>query len=540
MTMRGAKQAFCAAWILVTLSCMGGTNRGPSEEVASVSTKVAVLQGTSLPPVNPCVTQRPAPRILRRLTATEYNNTLRDLFKSAAVPQASFINDAPVYAFTNNADVLTVGGSLTQELLMQAESVAAWAQANLTTFMPCSTQDAACEAQFIGSFGARAFRRPLSSDEKALFTGLFDAEKANSGFTGAVGLVVATLLQSPGFLYRSELGTVDAQNSKLYHLSPFETASALSYLFIQSMPDDTLLAAANANQLSTRDAIAAQAQRLLLNSGPTLMQPFTAALYKINSLATVTRDAALYAALTPAVRQDMLAEAASLAQDVTFGKNGNFSDLFTASGAVSPNLAAYYGSGPRVPGILGLGALLTANADVAQSSPVLRGKLVRERLFCLSIPPPPPNLDTTLHPAPDAKTTRQHFENHVANPACASCHSLMDPIGFGFENYDGAGQYRSQENGVSIDSSGSLAGVGMNDPAITGLADLSSQVSHSDAAAQCFARNAMVYAYGLTTWPEDGCTLDALVQDAQAHGYNLQQLLLGITRTDSFTTRSAP
>lgn len=511
------------------------------------------MNSTSLPPISKCIDNRPAPRLLRRLTGAEYNATLRDLFHAGAEgpPQATFFNDLPVYAFQNNAGVLMVGGALAQELMRHAENVAAWARNNLAFFMPCTTHDAACAQQFVRSFGQRALRAPLSDAEVQLYTALFNGELAAGDFTGAVEQVVAAMLQSPGFLYRFELGVPSPTDATRYNLTPYEVASELSYFFTGSMPDDALFAAAASGALASPDGIAVQAQRLMLGSGKTLMQPFMFSLLKLDKLPNITKDVSVYDLSAP-LRDDMAQETGAFLDDLVYTKNGTLSDLFGAENTwINNRLAAFYGlpspqsdvfvqvSTPsgRAPGILGHGGVLTVNADPSGSSPTLRGKLIRERVFCREILPPPPTLDTTLKDDATIKTTRQRFEAHALHEPCKSCHDLMDPIGFGFEGFDGAGRARTEENGTPVDTRGTVQGVYANDVPFAGPSQLVALIASSDEAKQCMARNMVVYAYGLTTWPQDACTLNAVTQDANGSGFALQQLMLAITRAASFRER---
>ena len=481
-------------------------------------------------------------RLLRRLTGTEFNNSVRAMLGRSNAPAATFFSDLPVYAFANNADALGMGGALPQALMLYAESLATFAAANSSSLVSCPTQNEACATAFIDRVGSRAFRRPLRPEETQALQDLFAQELANTDFSTAIGVTVGAMVQFPGFLYRSELGVQDAANPNIYNLTAYEVATELSYFFTQSSPDDTLWQAATDGQLTTPGQIETQARRLLTGANATLLSPFIFALLRVDALDNVTRDATTYPAFNDAIKQAMLKETSDFLQATAYAKNSNFAALFTTpASTASAALQQYYGGdvSTRAPGLLGQGSVLTMNADAAHSSPVLRGKLIRERLFCKAMPPPPPNLDTSLHLATSAKTTRELYQAHAANATCAACHNLMDPVGFGLENFDATGRFRSQENGIDVDASGTIKDIWDTPKNFAGAAELAGLVGQSDVARACFATNLMIYGFGLTSWEQNGCTQDELIADAALHADNVQEALLSITRSTNFRRRGA-
>jgi hypothetical protein len=192
------------------------------------------------------------------------------------------------------------------------------------------------------------------------------------------------------------------------------------------------------------------------------------------------------------------------------------------------------GGAKRDGGLLAQGAILTGWADAATSSPVLRGKLVRTRLLCQAMPPPPANVDTKLKPSATAQTTRQHFEQHLQTASCSACHKLMDPIGYGFEHYDAFGRWRDQDNGFPVDATGTISSVKEGTVMFDGVAQLSTYLAASDDVKQCYARYLAYYAYGKSAWPQDACTYDAVSKGASG----LRDVLFGIVHAPHFTTRS--
>ena len=229
--------------------------------------------------------------------------------------------------------------------------------------------------------------------------------------------------------------------------------------------------------------------------------------------------------------------------------NAKIAELFTASYTyVDQTLASYYqlgGARQRLParsicrpaarshGILGDGAVLTRHALADRSSPVQRGKLVRERLLCEELAPPPPNVDTNIPAPTGTETTRQRYEEHSQNPFCNSCHVKIDPVGFSFEHFDGFGRKRDQENGVAIDATGTLSGTPDGDIAVDGLESLSTYLSTSKQAAQCLVRYMSYNAYGL-----DHCSESSINSELAGADGSVKSVVMAVIHAPQFTTRN--
>lgn len=466
------------------------------------------------------------------------------------MPQASFLADAPVLGFTVDADALVVQDLTAQQLMDFADQVGAFAETHTAAVASCSTTDAACVQALVTGFGKRAFRAPLTADQVTAYTTLFNAQ---GGFTAGVHAVVQAMLNSPYFLYRRELGT-PRSNGALYDLTPYEIASSLSYLIVGSMPDDALLAAADANQLSTQAQIDAQAMRLLADPrAQTAVADFMTGWLGLDRVLGAVKDSTVYGALTDTLRKSMFAETRALVVD-RFVNGGTFGDALTANYSfLDGNLAQYYGvpggggatpakvtlpAGTRDAGLLAHGALLVGYADANLSSPVLRGKMVRTRLLCQTLPPPPGNLPTALAPPMGTQTTRQHFAAHDSMQPCAGCHQYLDPVGFAFEGYDGIGRHRTTDNGLPVDTSGTLKALGSgSDVSFAGVAALSQYLAGDADVSQCMTRFWSYYAYGLASWTEDGCTQSTINAEAGKGGYTLRGVLTAIVHAPHFVTR---
>jgi hypothetical protein len=539
-------------WLFVAAACSsGGGGSDPTDDGGALEPPPTVL-----PPVQACTADpsTPGPQQLRRLSASEINRTLVDLLHDAGAPQVTFWNDPSALGFKVDTNALLIPDAVAaQQLLAFSDKVATWVDAHPASVLPCTTTDAACGRQFVRAFGKRAFRSPLTSDQASKYDALFTAQPT---FADGVHIVVRAMLVSPYFLFRQELGTPDAAASNLYHLTPYEVASSLSYLITGSMPDDALMAAADAGALSTPDQLDQQVTRLLgdARAQDAAMQ-FVAGWLGVDRVLTAVKDMTVYGALDDGLRQSMYAESRALVIDTMFTQHGTLRDLLTADHTfLDQRLAGFYGlpangggASVRVPltaaqrdfGILAHGAVMTAFATASSSSPVQRGKLVRTRLLCENLPPPPGNLATALPPpSTTPKTTRQRFEEHDQLQPCAGCHVRIDPVGFAFEQYDGIGRHRTQENGMTVDTHGQLvSSTGAAQVSLAGFADLTSYLATSDQVKQCLVRYWSYYAFARVSWAQDGCTQDAIYQQAMAGGFTLESVVRAIVRSPHFTTR---
>lgn len=538
-----------------TASGGAGGGAGGSQGTAGMAASLPPPP-SSLAAASPCTSHSPGPRALRRLTAPQFASTLRDLFfHDPTVPTVTVFSDPLVLGFSVDADALLVQGLNAQQLADYAETVAHWAVTNhLSQLSSCTTTDATCRQAFIRSFGRRAFRAPVTDAQVTAYDGLFTAE---ASFSDGVEAVLTAMLQSPYLLYRRELGAGTGAGA-VVNLTPYEVASSLSYLLTGSMPDDQLLAAADAGQLSTPEQIDQQVTRLLQDPrAPDALMGFMTGWLGLDRLDTVVKDDTFYKP-SATLKASMAGETRAFLLDA-FNNDMPASSLFTAPYSFfNQELGQFYGiypsdgtqlddsfkkvmlpTGQRDPGLLAQGSILTGYADAAISSPVLRGKLVRTRLLCQSIPPPPANVNTKLAPPGATQTTREHFAQHDQNATCATCHHLMDPIGYGFEHYDPWGRWRSQENGSPIDATGTVAGGGPNGTDFTfdGVSQLGAYLAGNEAVDQCLVRYWAYFAYGSDSWPQDGCTYDAI--NTGAGQYGLRDVLTAIVRAPHFTQRDA-
>lgn len=493
----------------------------------------------------------PGPRLIRRLTAQQYENTLVALLGDGFTKEVVF-SDPAINGFHVDADA-TVVSDLTSELLMNyAEQASSWVVSNQSwKVATCNSHDEACHRQVVAEFGRRAFRQDLTESQVANYLRLFAAEQS---FEAGLHVVVSTMLQSPYLLYRRELGEPDPDFPGQVRLTPFEIASQLSYFIADGPPDDQLLAVAAEGRLSTREEIDQQVHGLLSReSAKASLARFVHGWLEVDNLYKKAKDPAILEFTDP-LREAMLGETRSFFLEL-FETGGTISDLFGADFTMlNQPLAELYGfggvggesftrvalEGRRATGILGHAAFLTEHALPANSSPVQRGVIVRERLLCQDLPPVPENLDTNLSGEPTAfANNRERYAQHSADPLCASCHVSIDPIGFAFENYDAFGRYREEEMGAPIDASGELNGVPGGPFPLDGLQSLNDHLAASEEARSCFIRYWSYYAYGREGWPEQECNHDAIRAASQGDGNQLKSTLFAIVHAPHFTRRMA-
>jgi hypothetical protein len=495
-----------------------------------------------------------APTPMARLTATQLRNTVLDLLGGP-------LPDPPLPADTNPYLFFSIGAASTSvaesDVQRLEEAADAFAErifddpARRLTLLGCTPAQPgdACVASFLQSFGQRAYRRPLQPDEQARWLQVSVDLADGDPWTGA-RLVVQGLLQSPHLLYRVELGEPDPADPALTRLTAWELASRLSYLLWNTTPDDALLTAAASGELHTTDGLSIQIDRLLADPrARTAVQDFFAQYLDLGRLDRVTRDATAYPQFSPGLLRAMRTEVELVVDDLVFRRDTDVRKLFSLERTyVNDALAALYGldapgatevtfvpaalpaDGPRA-GLLTLGAFLTMNAHEVDTSPTLRGKYLRERVLCATVPAPPDDVDLELPEAGsgEARTLRERLEQHRVNPNCAGCHAFIDPPGYLFEHFDAIGGYRTLDAGHPIDSSGDLDG--------TPLADakaLAAVLADHPQVGRCMVKQLHRHAQGRLDTTDEWVLLDELHTDFAASGFRFTALLRALVMHPTF------
>jgi hypothetical protein len=526
----------------------GGTGVGSGSGTGS-ATCVAGIQPTSQIP---------------RLTNTQYDRTVRDLLGVTGLKASSDAAPSSILATDQAGSLTSLGWSSYQSV---AKMIAAQVMADATqkaNFLKCApATDTTCLHNTVVSFGRRAFRRPLSDAEVAAFDAVL-AKGAQITPTGAPDELAEALLYlfliSPSFLQRSEITETAGATAGYFTLSSHEVASRLSYMLWGSTPDDVLSQAADANQLSTREQLLAQAQRMLaMPQARDMVSAFHRSYLLMGTNTrwdTADRDPALFPQFNKALVPVISQETQKFFDYVVFDQKGSFSDLLTSSVAfVNAATAPLYGLDPsqfgtelkqtqldpaQRPGFLTRLGFLNAYSSYNRTSPILRGAFITKQVLAVPIGAPPPGAETTPLPTgADLDTNRKQVDQQTSATACATCHhGFINPPGFAMEAFDAAGRWQTTEakTGVAIDTT--------SDPVIdgqavhvTGPADLMAKIAASPSAKRSYAEKWVAYAYERPSNSNDACTVDLLTQKLTQGGYNVLNLIADLTQTEAFQSR---
>jgi uncharacterized protein DUF1588/uncharacterized protein DUF1592/uncharacterized protein DUF1595/uncharacterized protein DUF1587 len=516
-------------------------------------------------PRNVCTTGEadiPGPRVVRRMTSREFTTSIRTVFGLSASDWAGPTlppDPAGRNGFTNNVDRLIVDDSYAEQLLITAKDIAEVVSTDphVSQIAPCSnTGGVECARSFLDSYGRRLWHRPLTDEEKGRYLELFDSVASNNGlFTDWIFWATVGLVQSPNFVYRVELGNPDGGG---YKLDGYEIATALAYNLTGGPPDDALLDLAASGGLDSQAGIEAAARSLALddsgNARPAfreLFLRFTDQWLSLSSLANLQKSPELFPGFGPEVASAMKRETEDYIASIVFDQQGNLADLLTTPETyLNGTLADYYGYGPAGTGnggnvqverpegwgvgILTQGSVLSVNANNVSTSPTKRGKLVRERMLCYDMPPPPPVVGDIQPPNPN-QTTRQRYEEHTSNEACSGCHALMDSIGFSLEHLDAAGRYRATEGSFEIDDSGAINGFD-HDILIQGPTELASELAALPETSACMGSFMASFAYGLDHH-DTPCLASTLIASFQRGDIGIMDFYLQLSLANHFTHR---
>lgn len=508
---------------------------------------VVIDPNTGMPVVNPADPNAAGPMPLRRLNRREYNNTVRDLLGLDLQPANEFpVDRDSTFGFPRSGIVATLDAELLQTA---AEDLAA--AANISALVSCdvATGDEACARAFIESFGLKAYRRPLVTDEVDRLVVLFNSVRTDVGlsFEDSIRAVLEGILQSPAFLYRWELGNAaPTMEGAVAKLNGYDMASRLSYFLWRTMPDQVLLDAAAAGTLGTEDEVRAQAERLIGDpKGRTAIASFFNHWLATTAEEISFRDKSteLYPEFDATLQTAMATETEEFAANVVFDGDGTFTSLLTSTASsAAGSLATLYGATAGIldpaqrAGILTRAGFLTVTGASDGSHPVKRGIKIYRDLMCKQLIPPPGVEIPPPEPASAGGTTRERFAQHAEN-ACATCHLVIDPLGFAFEHYDGIGRYRDTDNGGAVDSSSSttLDGVAVSFNDAVGLSQV---LAASNEVQSCFARQWARYALDRVDIDLDQGSIAAATQTFTQGGLSIRTLIGALATSRTFRYRS--
>ncbi len=502
-------------------------------------------------PAGPEPAVSPPPPALRRLTATQYANSVSDLLGDELILPARLEPDEELDGLlsigASTASLSPLGVEQYEDAAydLAAQAMSPEHRDRLVPCEPMGPVDAECADLTLTPLVRRAWRRTPTADEVDRLVELAgEAGDALGDFYGGLELAIGAVLQSPSFLYRMELGSGG-------RLSDVELATRLSYFLWNTAPDDALLDAAESGVLSTPEGLAVEVDRML--DDPRVRRGFRNyidELLHLEELKHLSKDPEVFPAMRSEIGPSAREETLAAVEALVFDRDDDFRTWMTTRETfVDSNLSMLYAvpaperegfgavtlpsDGPRR-GLLGQVGMLALHAHPVSSSATLRGIFVRETLLCQLIPPPPADVDTSIpEPSPDSPTRRERVEAHLEEPTCAGCHQLVDPIGLGLEHFDGLGVYRTHENGALIDASGELDGTTYADSW-----DLAAALRDHPGFPACMAE--MIYSYGVGHRPEMGEQDYAQWLDRRFAevGWSMRTLIREVALSEAFRTVS--
>jgi cytochrome c553 len=412
--------------------------------------------------------------------------------------------------------------------------------------------ETACAKQIVSSLARRAYRRAVTdADVDSLLT-FYQQEKTKTGnFEAGIEMALRRILADPEFIFRFEPTPAGVAPKTPYRVSDTELASRLSFFLWSSIPDEELLKLAIDGKLHQPAVLEKQARRMLADpKARALVTNFANQWLYLRDLKSANPDITVFPDFDDNLRQGFQRETEMLFEAV-MREDRSVLDLLDADFTfVNERLAKHYGIpnvyGPdfrRVPvpsdarrGLLGQGSLLLVTSNANRTSPVIRGKWILENLLGAPPPTPPPDVPNLEEkPTATARSVRERIEQHRANPTCAGCHKIMDPIGLSLENFDAIGRWRAVDEGVKIDASGQL----VDGTPIAGPADLrKAMLARGDVFVAAMTEKMMMYGVGRETHAYDMPTVRAIMRDASKNRYRFSDLVLGIVKSQAFQMRT--
>lgn len=557
-TLRGMR----APWLLVPVSV------GCAAEVGEDGDRSA--GGRETPRICTESAAPPSTRV-RRLSKLELESTAAVLIGDRAKQALDDLDaDPQIDGRFSNSDHLVASTSFLSSLHRVADIIGTDFKATVapgsydSTCFSTDTSAETCARTFIQTFGKRAFRRSLGDDDVTQLMSVYTAGReagidgdAGDRFATGLSWVVRAIVQAPNFLYHAELGDPAAANGAISRMLADEVASSLSFSVVGMPPDEGLSAAAAEDRLSTPDARAEQAARLIAaypEAWKRQLRLFVTEWLGINfSQPEWEKDTAAVPLFSASLKEALKTETELVLGDWATQPDGARLDvlLLSPSTFVNELNAPLYGlsalgtafqkvslDATQRAGILTLGGFLGSTSHIAETSPVLRGSLILEKLLCRAPPPTPANVPPL--PPPDASaptTTRARYETHLTNPTCKGCHELFDPMGNAFEAYDVVGAHRTEQNGFPVDSSGALVHADGSRTPVQNAVELVNALAESPEVRACVARQVFRFATGRDEVAYDACALEDATRTLTDGSGALRDVVLSIVASDTFVTR---
>jgi hypothetical protein len=497
-------------------------------------------------------------RRLRRLSNREYNNVVRDLLWDTTQPASGFLDESYANGYDNGSALLAVQTDQALRYQLAAEQLAENAvRTHLVDLLrgcdPDVSGEEQCVDRFLQSFVPRAFRRLPSSGEIGRLRAVYQSAAAIGGFRTGIQTAIEAILQSPSFLYRRELGGDAAQPNARRLLNDYELASELSFLVAGTMPDDDLLATAGQGRLHAPSELRRHAERLFqTDSAKANLREFFHQWLATTLLQDLTKDPLVYPMFNQALARSMATELDLFFDDVLWRRSGSLRELFTSQRSFADAaISSVYGIegstefGPvqldgHRKGVLTRPGYLAVHSATSHSAPVERGVFFRQALLCTQLPPPPPGVlqMAMMRPVDPTQTTRERFSVHSDDSFCQSCHRFIDLVGFGFEEFDATGRFRTTENGKPVDSSGTLLGTQDIDGDFNGASELAERLVTSRQFRDCAVTQMFRFVTGQAESSLDADTISSISNQFSVDR-RMTDLLLLFIETPVFVERSA-
>jgi hypothetical protein len=517
----------------------------------------------AVPASPPTAVLVPTPRVAR-LSRQQWSNAVRDLLKLSDISDVDGnVSGDALIGFDDEAEALFVTEQLRSQLFDASEKLAdkvTGDAAALARLVPADAPtDVAARARvFVVSLGQRAFRRPLTDAEVTTHLGLFNQGSSLypgvDAFRAGASLVIQAMLQSPYFLYRTELGTAAAGASRLA-LSDWEVGAKLALAVTNTIPDDELLQAAAAGKLHDPSDVSAQAERLLQGAtGAVGLSNFNLQVYRLGAYDGITRDTAVFPDFTPNTPAAMKQEVLQFLTWV-FRENRGIKDFYTAPvGFVNSVLAPIYGvtagasndaaltqvdlDASQRSGLLTQAGFLSSYISVGNEPDIIhRGVFIAQRLLCKTLPPPDPRAASTMIADTPGMTNRERVEMTTGKGTCGqACHgALFNPLGYAFENYDAIGKYRTVDQGKPVNAADSYTLDGKLRSFNNGV-ELSQLLAEAKETHACYVQNLMSYLQGRELDASEAAMVDYLARRSRA-GMTLHELELALVTSEAFLYR---
>jgi Protein of unknown function (DUF1592)/Protein of unknown function (DUF1588)/Protein of unknown function (DUF1595)/Protein of unknown function (DUF1585) len=508
-----------------------------------------------------CTSKEFTPARVWRLSDDQYVAAVKDLLPGVTVPTI-LTPGRSAQQFVDFAELFEIGAATASDIRNSANAAAAEAVKNVDGLLACKGGEApaACVGRFIDGFASRAFRRPLEQMERDGLKAVYDAGVSVNQAEG-IRMVITAVLQSGSFLYRTELGKANTVAAgQTVELTPHELASSLSFLFLNSIPDPELRAAADATgdqSLAKPEVFKSQVERLL--KLPRVQDQLTVVFLKWVGLGTgLNADLAVQEKeFVPALKASMEEELRLFVKQL-LGGGGTINELLTSNKGFTDRVLATH-MGMQAPSGMGFqpanypaeqrAGILTLPGIIARYSlghpEVFRGKYIRDEFLCMEIPPPPnlPEIEEETK-ASENLPPRQQAMRRLQNGTCGACHLKMDPIGLSFSNYDALGRFKTTDAmGAAIDSTGELAEAGDADGPLKNAVELGQRLARSEKARTCIESKMLGYALGRSISYEyegdiDRCEVRKIDGFVNQGGGKLSDLMAAVVFSSAFRFRT--